>query len=78
MSRLLVAKRARLLRDGNDLTLIGYGCGPETLTVQARRAAEEAQLLIGAPRVLSFFPDVPEKREAKTGAEIRSCFSYLL
>lgn len=53
------------------LTLIGCGCGPETLTVQARRAAEEAQLLIGAPRVLSFFPDVPEKREAKTGAEIR-------
>ena len=35
------------------LTLVGCGCGPETMTVQGQKAVEQADWLIGAPRLLA-------------------------
>ncbi|MCW2278531.1 precorrin-6y C5,15-methyltransferase (decarboxylating) subunit CbiE [Heliophilum fasciatum] len=45
--------------NGHRVTVIGIGPGtPEHLTPQARKAAQEADLLIGGPRALALFADL--------------------
>ena len=36
------------------VTLIGMGCGPETLTAEASGALAEADLCVGAARLLGY------------------------
>ena len=44
--------------------LIGTGMGnPDTLTVAAQDAIESADLLIGAPRLLEPFEELPAKKK---------------
>jgi precorrin-6Y C5,15-methyltransferase (decarboxylating) len=52
------------------LTLIGCGCGRESLTQEARAAIEQAELLVGAPRLLEMFPEATERKPARTAKEI--------
>ena len=52
------------------LTLIGCGCGRDTLTLEACAAIEQAELLIGAPRLLEEFPEAAERKPARTAKEI--------
>ena len=52
------------------LTLIGCGCGRDTLTLEACAAIEQAELLIGAPRLLEEFPEAAERKSARTAKEI--------
>ena len=54
------------------IDLIGCGCGPETLTTEARTAVQEAELILGAPRLLSLAPEGTECAAAKTTEEIRT------
>ncbi|HPR40500.1 MAG TPA: cobalt-precorrin-7 (C(5))-methyltransferase [Oscillospiraceae bacterium] len=52
------------------LTLIGIGMGnPDTLTIAAKRGAEEAEVLIGAERLLEAFPDLSAERVPAVRAE---------
>lgn len=52
------------------LTLIGIGMGnPDTLTVAAKRAVEEAEALIGAARLLEAFAGLPAERIPAVRAE---------
>ena len=46
------------------LTLIGCGCGCDTLTAEAREAIGRAEVLVGAPRLLKAFPDAAERKPA--------------
>ena len=59
------------------LTIIGAGCGGETLTREAARAIREAELGLGSPRLLADVETAGEKREAVFTADIlrilRSC-----
>lgn len=59
------------------LTIIGAGCGGETLTREAARAIREAELVLGSPRLLADVETAGEKREAVFTADIlrilRSC-----
>ena len=48
------------------VTLIGCGCGAESLTAEARKAIADAQLLLGAGRLLEYFPEKERKAEAVT------------
>ena len=48
------------------VTLIGCGCGTESLTAEANAAIREAGVLIGAPRMLDWFPDTKTKIAAVT------------
>ena len=43
--------------DRNCLKLIGCGCGRESLSGDAMRAIREADLLLGSPRLLGWFPE---------------------
>ena len=52
------------------LTLIGCGCGRGTLTLEARAAIEQAQLLVGALRLLEEFPEAAERKPARSAKEI--------
>ena len=52
------------------LTLIGCGCGRETLTLEACAAIEQAQLLVGAPRLLEEFPEAADRKPARSAKEI--------
>ncbi len=52
------------------LTLIGCGCGRGTLTLEARAAIEQAQMLVGAPRLLEEFPEAAERKPARSAKEI--------
>ncbi|MBR2807766.1 MAG: precorrin-6y C5,15-methyltransferase (decarboxylating) subunit CbiE [Oscillospiraceae bacterium] len=52
------------------LTLIGCGCGRGTLSLEARAAIEQAQMLVGAPRLLEEFPEVAERKPARSAKEI--------
>jgi precorrin-6Y C5,15-methyltransferase (decarboxylating) len=50
--------------------LVGVGMGnPDTLTLGAKRAVEESELLIGAPRLLAPFADLPSEKKALILAE---------
>ena len=52
------------------LTLIGIGMGnPDTLTIAAKRAAEEAEVLIGAARLLEAFSGLSAERVPAVRAE---------
>ena len=52
------------------LTLIGIGMGnPDTLTIAAKRAAEEAEVLIGAERLLEAFSGLSAERVPAVRAE---------
>lgn len=53
------------------ISLIGCGCGPDTLTAEARRAMEEAQLLLGSERLLrEYAPDGAAWERAVRAEEI--------
>ena len=52
------------------LTLIGCGCGRGTLTLEACAAIEQAQMLVGAPRLLEEFPEAAERKPARSAKEI--------
>ena len=52
------------------LTLIGCGCGPDSLSAEARRAIEGAELLVGSPRLLEQFPGASQRIAARSGGEI--------
>ena len=52
------------------LTIIGAGCGGETLTREAARAIREAELVLGSPRLLAAVETDGEKREAVYTADI--------
>ena len=54
------------------LYLIGCGCGPETLTREAHEALKEAQLVVGARRLLDAVETGGEKREAVYTDEIEA------
>ncbi len=45
-----------------NLSLVGCGCGPDTMTVQGRETVERADYLIGAPRILAMFPEDGKRR----------------
>ena len=52
------------------ITVIGCGCGQESLTAEAAEAVRGADLLLGAPRLLAQFPAKTEKLPALTAQEI--------
>ena len=52
------------------LDLIGCGCGPESLSLEARAALDGAELVLGAPRLLELAPEGAVCRAAKTTKEI--------
>ncbi len=52
------------------LTLIGCGCGRGTLSLEACAAIEQAQMLVGAPRLLEEFPEAAERKPARSAKEI--------
>lgn len=54
------------------IMLIGTGCGPGTLTAEAREAIGQADLLIGASRLLDPFRGIHVCREAVTAEGIRA------
>lgn len=46
-----------------QVTLIGLGCGdPETMTLAAQKALAEADVILGAPRLLAALPDGPARK----------------
>ena len=47
------------------VTLIGMGCGPETLTAEASGALAEADLCVGAARLLGYLPESDAARIAE-------------
>ena len=51
------------------VVLIGTGCGPGTLTIEADRAVRKADLLIGAKRLLEAFPDTKAEKEQEYRAQ---------
>ena len=58
-------------------TLIGMGCGPGQLTAEASAAIREAQLILGARRLLNLLPEtdaetIAEYRPREIAAEIQS------
>ena len=57
------------------VTLVGLGMGEmDTLTLGGRRALEEAELVIGAPRLLAGLPpEISGRREAAIRAEEIPC-----
>ena len=57
------------------LTLIGCGCGMESLTAEAVTAIGNADLLIGASRLLELFPGSVTKIPAVTAKEISEVLS---
>ena len=54
------------------VTLIGCGCGPDSLTAEARHAIEEAELLIGPARLLESVAGSAKHVEAVSAQEIRT------
>lgn len=52
------------------LTLIGCGCGRESLSAEACAAIERADLLLGSPRLLAEFPESAERIPASSTGEI--------
>ena len=60
-----------------NVTLIGMGCGPETLSGAAKDALDRAELVIGSARLLSAAPagNGCEKKEAVRAGEIFSLLS---
>ena len=46
-------------------TLIGVGCGPSHLTKAAQEALREAQLMVGARRLLALVPNTGAKKIAE-------------
>lgn len=57
------------------ITLIGCGCGPESLTAAGKAAMAASDLLIGAPRLLEAFPGLQARVAARTAQEILSAVS---
>lgn len=53
-----------------SVTLIGCGCGIESLTVEAAVAIEQAELLIGAARLLSAYRGIKSCLEAVSAQDI--------
>ena len=52
------------------VTLIGCGCGTESMSAKALNAVAGADLLVGAPRLLAWFPEAKKKVPALTAQEI--------
>ncbi|OIQ12743.1 precorrin-6y C5,15-methyltransferase (decarboxylating) subunit CbiE [Neomoorella thermoacetica] len=60
------------------LTVIGVGPGsPEYLTPAARRAALAAEILVGGPRALQLFADLPREKQV-IGGDLEKIYSFLL
>ena len=59
------------------ISMIGCGCGRETLIGAAEKAVKTADALIGAPRLLELFPEVRMKTPALTPKEIAAALSSL-
>lgn len=51
------------------LTLIGCGCGRDSLSLEALEAIRGSALLLGSPRLLSWFPEAA-RRSARSAGEI--------
>ena len=59
------------------ISLVGCGCGRETLCADAAEAIRSADALIGAPRLLDLFPETETKIPALTAKEIAVVLSSL-
>ena len=59
------------------ISLIGCGCGRETLIGAAEEAVKTSDTLIGAPRLLEMFPEVGTRIPALTPKEIAGTLSSL-
>ena len=59
------------------ISLIGCGCGRETLIGAAEEAVKTSDTLIGAPRLLEMFPEVRTRIPALTPKEIAGTLSSL-
>ena len=53
------------------VTLLGFGGGtPDTLTIQARRALDESEVILGAQRLLDALPETAQRVSAVTAKEV--------
>ena len=52
--------------------MVGCGCGPESLTAGAMDAIRDADLLVGAPRLLALFPEKEKRISAVTAQDIEA------
>ena len=59
------------------ISLIGCGCGRETLVREAAEAIRSADALIGAPRLLEQFPEAEKKIPAQAAKEIATALPSL-
>ena len=59
------------------ISLIGCGCGRETLVREAAEAIRSADALIGAPRLLEQFPEAEKKIPALSAKEIATALPSL-
>ena len=59
------------------ISLIGCGCGRETLTGEAMEAVRTANALLGAPRLLDQFPEKEIKIPSQSAKEISATLSAL-
>lgn len=59
------------------IAIIGIGMSPDTLTLEAKRAVDEAQVLLGASRMVGYFGDsgkqlVPEYAPERVASAVKS------